>query len=186
MKDEKIVQLFLNRNEAALTETEKKYGNYLFKIAHNILKDLEDCKESVNDTYLKTWNSIPPNRPNVLSTYLGKIIREVSIDLFRKETSAKRGGTEYSYSISELEESLSKGNDTENVVEENLLAKAISDYLRCISAIQADIFVCRYYFADSIADISKYTGYSQAKLKSMLYRIRQGLKEHLESEGYYL
>ena len=90
MQDERIVELYWQRDESAIQETEQKYGSYLTKIAYNILSDLEDSKESVNDTYMKAWNSMPPHKPNILSTYLGKITRQVSIDILRKRNSLKR------------------------------------------------------------------------------------------------
>ena len=100
MQDERIIELYFNRDEAALTETKKKYENYLMKIAYNVLSDTEDSKESVNSTYFAAWNTIPPKRPNILSTYLGKITRRISIDIFRKKTSLKRSASEYSVSCS--------------------------------------------------------------------------------------
>ena len=90
MKDAEIVALYWDRNEAAIQQTQKKYGAYLSKIAYNILSDFEDSRECVNDTYLKAWNSMPTHRPSVLSTYLGKIARQLSIDVFRKKNSTKR------------------------------------------------------------------------------------------------
>ena len=100
MEDRQIVALYWDRNEAAIDHTDKKYGKYLAKIAFNILSDREDTQESVNDTYLAAWNSIPPNKPTVLSTYLGKLTRRISIDRFRKKSSQKRGGGEYALSLS--------------------------------------------------------------------------------------
>ena len=111
MEDSKIVDLYWDRNEEAIVCTQQKYGAYLLKIARNILSDKQDSEECVNDTYLAAWNSIPENRPKNLSSYLGRIVRQISIDVFRKKNSLKRGGSEYILSYSELEEDVSGGTD---------------------------------------------------------------------------
>lgn len=184
MEDDLIVSLYWNRDEQAIGETEKKYGRYLVKIAYNILSDLEDSKESVNDTYLKAWDSIPPHKPSVLSTYLGKITREVSIDIFRKCTSAKRQASTYAISLSELEECVSGGDTTMQDVDLHALVETINTFLRTLSPEARNTFVGRYYFMDSIREIASYYGMSEAKVKSMLHRTRIGLKANLEQEGY--
>lgn len=110
MRDDEIVTLYWKRDERAIKETKNEYGRYLFKIANNILDDFEDSRESVNDTYLAAWNSMPPHRPSILSTYLGKITRRISIDIFRKKNREKRRASEYALSLSELEECISGGS----------------------------------------------------------------------------
>lgn len=184
MEDDMILDLYWQRNEAAIHETEIKYGHYLTKIAFNILSDWEDSKESVNDTYLSAWNTIPPQKPNVFSAYLSKITRRISIDIYRKRTRDKRKPSEYAVSLSELEDCLWAGNTTEQEVDLNLLAKAINDYLETISIEARDIFIGRYYFADSIREVASYYNMSQSKVKSMLYRTRIGLRAYLEQEGF--
>lgn len=171
-------------NEGAIHETKIKYGHYLTKIAFNILSDWGDSKESVNDTYLGAWNAIPPQKPSVLSAYLSKITRRISIDIYRKRTRNKRKPSEYTVSLSEIEDCLSTGNVTEQEVELNLLAKAINDYLKTLSTEARDIFIGRYYFADSIREVASYYNMSQSKVKSMLYRTRIGLRAYLEQEGF--
>ncbi len=184
MEDDLIVSLYWNRDEEAIGETEKKYGRYLVKIAYNILSDLEDSKESVNDTYLKAWDSIPPHKPSVLSTYLGKITREVSIDIYRKRASVKRQASTYAISLSELEECVSGGDTTMQDVDLHALVETINTFLRTLSPEARNTFVGRYYFMDSIREIASYYGMSEAKVKSMLHRTRIGLKANLEQEGY--
>lgn len=184
MQDDKIVALYWQRDDAAIRETEKKYGKYLLKIAQNILFDFEDSKESVNDTYLKAWNSIPPHKPMVLSTYLGKIARERSIDLLRRKKRAKRQPSEYVLSLSELKECISDSNTTEQEVDMHLLADAIGTYLKTLSKEARTTFVGRYYYMDSIREIAAWHGISESKTKSMLHRTRQGLKEYLTREGF--
>ena len=126
MQDEMIVSLYWQRDENAISETERKYGRYLTKIAHNILSDWEDSKETVNDTYLKAWNSMPTHKPGVLSSYLGKITRQLSIDAFRTRNRDKRKHSEYAVSLSELEDCISGSETTEQSIELKLLAEAIN------------------------------------------------------------
>ncbi len=186
MEDHQIVDLYWQRNEEAIQETEKKYGRYLLRIAYNVLFDAEDSKESVNDTYMRAWHSMPPNKPGILSTYLGRMTRQLSIDTYRKKHSEKRRCSEYAVSLSELAECVSNEETPEQEVELQILADAISTYLRTLSKETRNIFVCRYYFMDSIREISFYSGNSESKIKSMLYRTRIGLKNYLEKEGFIL
>lgn len=183
MQDEKIVALYWKRNETAIHETEQKYGRYLTKIAYNVLADLEDSKESVNDTYLSAWNSMPPHKPEILSTYLAKITRRISIDIYRKKNRKKRQPSEYALSLEELEECISAGNTTEQEVNVQLLGEAINEYLYGISPEARDTFIGRYYFMDSLKEVAGYCGVSEAKVKTLLYRTRLGLKAYLEKEG---
>ena len=183
MQDEKIVELYWARNEMAIHETEQKYGRYLTKIAYNILSDMEDSKESVNDTYLSAWNTIPPYKPDVLSTYLAKITRRISIDIFRRKTRKKRRPTEYEMSLEELGDCVSAGDTTEAAVDVQLLAEAINEYLRSISAEARRVFIGRYYFMDPLKEVAAYCGMSEGKAKTILYRTRCGLKAYLEEEG---
>ena len=186
MTDEKIVNLYWDRDEEAIAKTQEKYGHYLTKIAYNILQDMEDSAESVNDTYMYAWKSIPPHRPSVLSTYLAKITRRVSIDIFRKKHRDKRVPSEMVSSLSELEECISDTDSTENMLDADALANAISSYLKTLSKEARTLFVCRYFYLDSLKDAAKYCGMTESKAKSMLYRIRSGLKEYLSQEGYQL
>ena len=186
MVDEKIIELYWKRDETAIQETAQKYEKYLIKIAYNILNDTEDSRESVNDTYLKAWHNMPPNKPNVLKTFLAKITRQISIDIIRTRTRKKRGSTQYELSLYELEECIADGNNTQQEVELKLLAKLINDFLYSLPELSRNIFVCRYYFCDSIKGISAYFAISESKVKSTLYRTRLSLREHLESEGFFV
>lgn len=186
MEDEQIVSLYWSRDEAAIFETDRKYGPYLTKIARNILNDAEDSRESVNDTFYAAWNSIPPQRPAILSTYLGKLTRRISIDMLRKRTRQKRGGSEYILSLSELEGTLSAGNTTEEAMDEKLLGEAISAFLRTLSPEARHTFIGRYYYLDPLAEVARYCGMSQSKAKSLLHRTRLKLRDYLEKEGFAL
>ena len=184
MQDEKIVELYFDRNELALKETEAKYGRYLYKIAFGILKDNSDSEESVNDTYMAAWQSIPPHRPSTLSTYLGKLTRRISIDIFRKKSSEKRGGSQYTLSLAELEEVIKDNRNMEEETENKALGRAVNDFLRTLPKESRVLFVCRYYFCDSLKDAAKYVGISESKAKSTLFRVRLKLKDYLLKEGF--
>lgn len=186
MQDEEIIQLYFERKEAAIAETETAYGKYLLKIAYNILADIEDCKECVNDTYLKAWNTIPPNKPAVLSAYLGKIARENAIDIYRKKNRNKRKMSEYALALDELTECVSDKENAESTVDAKLLGKEISRFLNTVSDENQAVFVMRYYHCDSLKNISQQLNMSEAKIKSMLHRTRKGLKKHLIKEGFDL
>jgi len=186
MDDNVIVDLYWQRDEFAISETGKKYGSYLTKVAYNILADLEDSRECVNDTYLKAWNSMPMHKPNVLSTYLGKITRQISIDVFRKRKAKKRWCSEYAISLSELEECIPSGNDLEQDFEGAVLAEAINRWLRTLPQEARNAFVGRYYFMDSTKAVASYCNMSESKVKSLLYRTRIELKTYLEKEGYLI
>lgn len=186
MEDEQIVALYWQREETAIRETEKKYDRYLTKIAYNILSDLEDSREQVNDTYLAAWNSIPPHRPSVLSAYLAKITRRLSIDCWRSRNRDKRRDSQYALSLSELGDCVSGGNTTEEGFQQKLLADAIAVYLRAISEEARNAFIGRYYFLDPLKEVAAYCGMSESKAKSLLYRTRLGLRDYLIREGFDL
>lgn len=184
MQDIEIIELYFKRDESAISETKNKYDKYLMKIAYNILSETEDSKESVNSTYLAAWNTIPPHRPNILSAYLGKITRYISIDMFRKRNSAKRYISEYSESLSELSECVSSSENTEEAYEAKVLGEAINRFLRTLPKDARNAFIGRYYFMDSLHDVAEYCGMSESKAKSLLFRTRKRLKEFLEKEGF--
>ena len=186
MKDAEIVALYWDRDESAIKQTQDKYGAYLSKIAYNILSDFEDSKECVNDTYLSAWNSMPNHRPNVLSTYLGKITRQLSIDVFRKKNSTKRYASEYAVSLEELGDSFSDGATPDQALDAKLLDEAINRFLRTLPVDARNTFIGRYYFFDSLKDVARYCGTSEVRAKSTLIRIRQSLKAYLVEEGFNL
>lgn len=186
MNDEEIVELYWQRHESAIAQTQRKYGPYLLQIANNILFDLEDSRESVNDTYLAAWNSIPPHRPQVLRAYLVKLVRNIAIDLYRKRNRDKRKDSQYALSLDELEGCVLCGNSTQEAVDEKLLAEAIGRYLRTLPRDSRVAFLGRYYYLDSLREVAGYCHMTESKLKSLLFRIRKGLREYLNKEGYNL
>ncbi|MBQ8595421.1 MAG: sigma-70 family RNA polymerase sigma factor [Oscillospiraceae bacterium] len=183
MEDEKIIELYFERNESAISETAEKYGNYLYKIAFNILSDNEDSEESVNDTYMSAWNTIPPEKPNVFSAFLSKITRYISLNRYRAKKTEKRSGGEIDAAFEEIEECVPDKSDIYDEIETKELAEIISDYLKKLPETERKIFVCRYYYLDSLSDISKQFGFSQSKVASMLHRTRKKILSHLEKEG---
>lgn len=186
MEDSAIVALYWERNETAVKETSDKYGRYLLKIAWNILADREDAEESVNDTYLHAWNAMPPHRPSVLSAFLGKITRHLSIDIYRRRHSAKRLGSEYALSLDELSDCMPGGDRPEDAFDAKELAEHINRFLRELTPEVRKLFICRYYYFDPVAEAASSLGMKEGRAKTLLFRTRKKLKEYLEKEGYVL
>ena len=186
MEDAEIVDLYWARNEDAIAETKTKYGAYLQKVAYNILSDLEDSQECVSDTLLAAWRSMPDNRPKVLRTYLSKITRQVSIDLFRRRSRIKRYASEYAVSLEELGDSFTDGRTPETDLEAKILTETVNCFLRTLPDEARNTFIGRYYFFDSVKNVARYCGISESKCKSLLYRTRQSLKSYLQREGFDL
>ncbi len=184
MEDKQIVSLYWERSERAVDETAAKYGRYCFAIAHNILGDAADAEESVNDTYFDAWNSMPPHRPTTLSTFLGKITRRISIDKWRKGRAEKRGSGQMSVVLDELSECIPDGHSVEHAMEQHLLAHVINSFVKSLPTVEQQVFLCRYWYLDSIATISRQFGFSESKVKSMLYRTREKLHIALSKEGF--
>lgn len=183
MDDARIVSLYWDRDEQAIEESESKYGGYCHAIAYRILTNQEDADESVNDTWLAAWESMPPHRPSVLSTYLGKITRRVSLNRWRDSNRDKRGGGEVSLSLDELTECVSDKQDVERAMELTELTEAVNSFLAGLPKIERDVFVCRYWFVASVREIGEKFEFSENKTKSMLFRTRKKLMAHLEKEG---
>ncbi len=184
MEDNRIVDLYWQRNESAINETATKYGKYLHSISFHILSNDEDAEECVNDTYNDAWQSMPPHRPSILSTFLGKITRRISIDLWRKHSADKRGGGEVALALDELDECVSGNSNVENEIERQELQQKFNAFLMGLPRLERQVFMCRYWYMDSVSDIAKQFDYSESKVKSMLYRTRNKLRTMLEKEGY--
>lgn len=184
MEDGRIVALYWQRQEEAVSQTQRKYGDYLFKIAYNVLFDREDCQECVNDTLLAAWNSIPPHRPQVLSSYLGKIVRQTAIDRFRKKNSEKRRASEYALSLEELGDCLAGGVTPDETLEGIELDGAINRFVRGLGETERNLFLCRYYFFDSLKEAALSCGMSEGKAKTVLFRTRRKLRKYLTEEGF--
>jgi len=186
MNDEQIVELYWQRDESAIAITQEKYNAYLMKIAINILNNREDSEESVNDTYIAAWNSIPPHKPTVISTYLGKLTRRISISMFRRKNAVKRQSSEFALSISEVEEFMTDHTNPEKELETKQLGELLNDFLRSLKPDERNTFIGRYYYMDPLRDVAVYCGMSEGKAKTVLFRTRQKLKDYLAKEGYEL
>ena len=181
-EDQKIIDLYWNRSENAITETAVKYGRDCTSIAYGILKSREDAQECVSDAYLMAWNAIPPRRPADLGTYLGKITRNLSIDRLRTRNRDKRGGGEMPLALEELEEVVVGSDSPENEAIRKELAASMNRFLGELTVQERYVFLRRYWYLDSLADIAKNTGFSGSKVASMLYRLRGRLKKQLIKE----
>ena len=181
MKDYQIVELYWQRDEAAISETDKRYGGMLRQTSYSIVKTFEDSEECVNDTYLAAWNSMPDNRPEYLGAYLAKIIRRLSIDRYRMNRSRKRIAP--ITALDELSECIADSGSVVEEIESKELSGIINAFVNSLDYEKRYVFIRRYFYSDSIEKISSDTGYSISKIKSMLMRLRLSLKEKLEKEG---
>ena len=184
MEDRHIVKLYWNRDENAIAQTDLKYGSYCRKIAFSILSDREDTEECVNDTWLQTWNSIPPKWPEVLRTYLGKICRNIAINLYEKLHAMKRGEGQTAACLEELSEVVGTGSQAGEEAEAHQLTESISRFLSGLDARTRNMFVQRYWYMMSVKDIARENRMSESKVKMSLLRTREKLKEYLQKEGY--
>lgn len=183
MSDQELIDLYWSRSEEAISRTAQQYGTYCHPIAYNILSSHEDADESVNDTYLAVWNAIPPQRPMVLKTYLGKITRQLSLKRYRDAHRLKRGGGEVPLALEELGDCITGGSDPESVVMEQELGQALRSFVAELPETERNLFLCRYWYLDPVEQISRSFGFSLSKTKSMLHRIRLRLRKKLEQEG---
>lgn len=184
MEDTEIVSLYLKRDEQAIRETSKKYGAQLQSLAYHVTEDSQTAEECLNDAYLKTWQSIPPNEPReYLFPYLAKIVRQVSFDAVRYRNRKKRSAqmTELS---EELEETVGGMDTPESETDAKLLMEEVSKYLKSLPKKRRIMFVRRYYYMDSISQIAEDYHVKEANVRLTLYRIRNGLKKHLKDAGY--
>ncbi len=183
MEDNSIVDLYWARDERAIEVTSDKYGRYCYSIAYNILGSKEDSDECVNDTYLGAWNSMPPHRPAILSTFLGKITRSLSLKKWRDKTRLKRGGCQADITLEELQECIPTGSNIEEELEAKELVGVVNEFLKELPLEERRIFLRRYWYFDSIEDICKRFGYGKSKVKMKLFRTREKLMKSLEGEG---
>ena len=184
MTDESIVNLYWDRNESAITETDLKYGRYCFSISYNILSNKEDSDECVNDTYNAAWNSMPPQRPVILSAFLGKIVRNISLNRYKELNAQKRGGNQIELILDELGEIASDTPGPDDRVIQTHLVKAINGFLAGLPSEKRIMFVRRYWYADDIGAIAKRMGMSANNVSVELRRIRLKLRGYLIERGF--
>lgn len=184
MEDAKIVELFFARSEDAVSETEKKYGRYCHYIAGQVLSSDEDAREIVNDTWLRLWNTIPPERPVSLKSYIGTICRNLAINAWNAGHAQKRG--EVTLVLDELAECIPAGNSGETIGESLALREALNGFLEKLPQKTRNIFLRRYYYAASVAEIAGSFAMKESTVAMLLLRTRRKLKEYLEKEGFLL
>ena len=185
LSDEEIVKLYWQRDENAIKETDIKYQKQLIAIAHNIVHDRLDCEECLNDTYLNTWNAIPPAKPFAFLAFLSTIMRRIAVNRYYENTRKKRIPAELTASLSDLEDFIEDGNMNDEL-DTRELGKIINNYVHSLTERQMYIFISRYYFAEPINHIMSTLKVSKSTVNKEIATIKSGLKSVLEQEGYVL
>ena len=186
LDDDRIIELYLLRDETAINQTSEKYGSRLLSLAYGIINDRQTAEECENDTYMEAWNTIPPHEPrSFLYAFLARITRHISLNCCRDRARLKRSA--YICELSaEMEECIPAPDDVECRIDDMALREALNGFLRTLDEEKRNVFLRRYWYLDSIADVSKRYALSQSKVKSMLFRMRSQLKNYFEQEGYDL
>ena len=183
MEDRKIVDLYWQRSENAIAETAAKYDKYCHAIAYNILSNIEDSEECVNDTYMQAWNSMPPKRPSVLKAFLGKITRNLSLNRYEYYNAEKRGAGQTALALDELRECIPAGNNADEIIDDIVLKDVLNRFIASLPKEKRIIFMRRYWYMSSIAEIAADCSVSESKVKMSLMRSRDKLKKLFEKEG---
>ena len=183
MEDSQIIELYFARDESAIQASREKYEPYCLAVARNILVTQEDAEECVNDTWLRAWNAMPPHRPDRLSAFLGKITRNLALNRWRGSKARRRGEGEMPLALAELGECLAGGQTPKEEMDGKALCEAVTAFLRAQKPLKRIVFVRRYWYLNSIPVIARQFSISESKVKSMLYRMRQELREQLGEEG---
>ena len=184
MRDDDIISLYFDRNEQAITETIASYGGYCGKIAGTILQDTADAEEVVADTWLRAWNTIPPQRPQYLRLFLGKITRNLSLSMLRAKTADFRGGGEIALALEELSECIGEDRNPEALLQAKEMGQCVSEFLKSQPQNHRVIFLRRYFYLESSKEIALRLGTSDGNVRLILSRTRKRLREHLKKEGY--
>ncbi len=185
IEDEKIIEMFFQRSEQAIQELDIKYGKIFRKLSYNIVNNLQDSEECVNDAYLGAWNTIPPEKPNPLLTYMCKIVRNISLKIYYKKEAAKRKST-YTIMMQEIETCITDPNTVETEIEVKELARIIESFLDTLTVENRVIFMYRYWFSNSYKDIAKLVGLTEKNISVRLTRIRQKMKDYLTERGVFV
>ena len=186
LSDEKIIEMYWNREENAIMETNQKYGQFLFRIAYGILHDRMDCEECQNDTYLGIWKAIPPAKPDNFPAFIAQIMRRTAINKYKEKACKKRIPSELTSSIEDYEETLVSNDTLDRNLSAEEIGRIINDYVKDLPERQRYIFVARFYFAESVESISDTLNTSLATVYRNLVIIKQGLKHHLEKNEVHL
>ena len=185
MEDNEIIELYKQRSQSAVPETDKKYGKFCRMIAGNILKNNSDTDECINDTYLNVWNAIPPQIPRVLAAFVGRIARNAALNMYEKRNRKKRSNGEADIVLSELQECVDMSGDIEAESDRRELEEALAEFLDSTNIIKRKMFVCRYWSLMSVKDVAKKLDVSESNVKVTLHRMREELKEFLRERGLY-
>ena len=186
MEDQRIIRLYWDRDDRAVRATAEKYGRYCKAIAKNILNNEEDAEECVNDTYLRAWNAMPTHWPEQLAAFLGKITRNISFNRYKHDRAQKRGGGEVALVLDELAECVSGAEDVERTIDRRELERAVNSFARSLPIDKRNLFVRRYWYADSVCQIAKDCGMLQGSVSKALERIRKQMKAYLTERGFAL
>lgn len=186
MEDREIIELYFARDEGAIAETKEKYGSYCASIAGNVLDSREDVEEVLSDTWLRAWNSIPPQKPDNLKLYLARIARNLSFDRFRSQSREKRGGSQVVLALEELSYCIPFPGYPGDTVEGKELSAAVNAFLAPLPQRERIIFLRRYFYTQSFEEIASAMGASQGAVRTSLSRTRKKLKHYLIKEGFSL
>lgn len=184
MTDQEIIELYMSRSENAITETKARYAEYCYVIAYQILGNHEDSEEILNDTWYGAWNAIPPTKPSSLRAFLAKISRQLALKKRREQLALKRGKGEVAACLEELEANIADEKTIEREANRNLLKEALNDFLGMLSEQERNVFICRYWYFDTINEIATRFGFGESKVKMMLLRTRKKLFNYLKTEGF--
>ena len=185
MKDSELLQRLSDRDDTVIAALEEAYGGYCQAVAYRILGSREDAEEIVNDALHAAWNAIPPAQPRSLRAYLGKMTRNLALKRVRFDSALKRGGGETAAVYEELSGCLPAGETAESAAEADALRELLRDFVHGLSPGKRRVFLLRYWYFEPVADIARQTGYSEAKVTSMLFRLRERLKKELNEGGFY-
>lgn len=186
MTDAEIINLYWDRDQSAITQSASQYGGYCYSIANSILNNNEDSEECLNDTWLRAWKAIPPQRPNRLSLFLGRVTRNLAFDKYKMSKAQKRNGGEFQMVLNELDDCIPSSASVEQAVADNELEQLINDYLHTLPERECNIFMLRYWYNEPIAEIGKLLSIKGNNVKASLFRSRKNLKAFLEKEGVTL
>lgn len=186
MEDSEIISLYWARDQQAITESDGKYGTYCASIARNILGSPEDAEECVNDTWLRAWNAIPPQRPQILSAFFGRVTRNLAFDRYRSRSAEKRGGAESALVLDELRDCVSGRDEMEQQQDANALMEDLNAFLRTLPTEKRRLFLRRYFYAESISEIAGRFGMKENRVAVSLHRMRKQLRAYLLERGYIL
>ncbi|MBQ5988097.1 MAG: sigma-70 family RNA polymerase sigma factor [Oscillospiraceae bacterium] len=185
MEDKAIISLYIDRSEQAISETDRKYGKYLRKIAENILGDKNDTEECLNDTYLKVWNAIPPHVPIIFRAFAAKIARNTALNIYEKRKASMRFSGQLDLSLDELADCFEDDEDIEACAERKETISALNEFLEGLDKKKRICFMQRYFYMESIKNIAEMNNISESALKTMLCRTRADLKEFIKERGLY-